>query len=271
VTTHLQSQVASLEKLLAEDDHIDLVAAELGLAGPRGPQANIAPREPQAARRLAVQHAEDALPRAARELRAYGLRTIGLVPWPVELDDPQLDREAADIGLPLLGALAPTALHAATRLIFASRLPKPPKDRPRLLAVLTEILLEEIDLWRTAAAAGAQSRQIPYTYRRLLIEWFWNPAAHQARTAYCLCLRCGTPLHTHGHYRTGQHEPRCTPCMKEADRSWPDHALAPAGRGTWWLRCSRDNCAAVFEGQRNRRLCDRHQLRKVTPSQRPHR
>jgi hypothetical protein len=241
-------------------DRVELQLRAHGLAGPQAP-ARRARAETAAGWQHALALANDAIPRLAADLRACGARALGRdSEWQLDLDQPALDATSAAVGLPLVGALAPAVPLVAAQLRFRVLLPPHGVPLQRIYTRMSELVLEEVMLWNTAARLGAAT--MPYPFRRRSVEWFWHPAAR-----YCICLRCGTHLTTR---RDGHHEPRCNHCMKETpkQREWPPRALMPAGRGKWWLTCRHDGCGQIIEGTSRRRYCDRHRTTAVTASRR---
>jgi len=131
----------------------------------------------------------------------------------------------------------------------------------------TTVIELEHSLWQIARAFGAASN-VPYPTRVLLLLFNWHPEAHKPPGAHTMCIRCGTLI-----YRATRNFiqiPRCKACMKETSkqRAWPSHAVMPAGRGTWWLRCRYPACEQVLEGPRHTRLCPLHTSAKLPPSRR---
>jgi hypothetical protein len=59
--------------------------------------------------------------------------------------------------------------------------------------------------------------------------------------------------------------------MKETQqqRAWPEHAVAPAGRGSWWLKCAHPGCTLTYQARRHSHYCPRHTLAQLTRAQRP--
>jgi hypothetical protein len=271
VTAGLQQALNELEQQLGES--IEIAAKRCGLDTDRGPRrATRIPAEPRTAWDLACRQAREQLPIIVAELREFqthGLNGLGRKNWSLDLTDPQLDAAAASLGVPLLGAVSPAAMHALTRLRLLTRVNIERDERAQLLATLSELVLEETQLWLP--------HRIPYAFRRRMLEWLHEPESHEHRLAYTVCIRCGYAWQSTGDRRHRQANsegeisftpPRCAHCTKEtpAQRDWPADAIAPAGRGKWWLRCDRGD--SVFEGQRNAKHCPRHRTAATTPRRR---
>jgi hypothetical protein len=132
----------------------------------------------------------------------------------------------------------------------------------------TKLLEIEHRLWQLTARSGGPSDRLPYANRFILTTLTWHPDAYRPPGAWTLCIRCGELLHR----KRPSLQPlaRCAACMKETEkqRRWPEHAIAPHARGTWFLRCQHPDCEAIFEGPRHRKLCDIHTSSKLPPKQR---
>jgi hypothetical protein len=132
----------------------------------------------------------------------------------------------------------------------------------------TKLLQIEQELWQRAAEFGGPSDRLPYASRYSLTLLTWHPSAYKPPGAHAICIRCGQLLHRKR--PSVQPLARCPACMKETEeqRRWPDHAITPHARGTWFLRCQYPDCRTVFEGRRHRKLCDEHVSSKMPPKRR---
>jgi hypothetical protein len=241
------------------------------------------------ARNVAAHLLVGALERVAREQRATLLThlCLGATPegsrreWRVLA--PKVSGAGVVAGLPLLTALCPDVLHYLARQRIAVALGQPSggpqfheSDRRRFAQNASLALARERLLWEWGADPAAEDVGMPYLFRYLAIRAWWTPETHVAprrsdtgatfKTS-SVCLRCGD-LVLLG--RRTVKPPLCPHCSKEppAVRTWPDHAVAPAKRGTWWLMCQRDGCDLAFYGRRDRRYCDQHVNSKLAPAKR---
>jgi hypothetical protein len=108
----------------------------------------------------------------------------------------------------------------------------------------------------------AEADRIPYWIAFQALEWLSAPRVLVAQNgrpyetvpAEMLCLRCGALVIPQ---RTTKRTPTCNHCAKEDPRArlWPNHAIMPNRRGTWWLRCQAQGCARVFDGRRHALRC----------------
>jgi hypothetical protein len=232
--------------------------------------------------RLAIEQASDALPLARRELELYGHRDgsdlrsgtereAGNRPQPYDATSPFTDAGLA-VGLPLVEAINPVlfehvqhwvAARAQTRK--ADRTGKPAPLRyadPKFRAHLANALTQESTYW--SFAQGGPLEIAPYAFRYSATRWVWHPDIHSGARAQGICLRCGTLITRD---RPPTVDPLCPHCMSETHRrTWPNHAIAPAGQGTWWLRCQRAGC--TYKGRAQSRHCDQHKTANLTTSRR---
>jgi hypothetical protein len=223
----------------------------------------------RAADELALGALGDALPRLEAEYPLLGLsdyRTGQAIEegffWPIELP-PRFDGAAAGIGLPIVGAFCATAGAELVRVLPAAHLKNFAAEHPRLRQLLTLFILVEQQQWEMAQIT------MPYSFRYRLMSWVWDRRAHRHQLAYAICLRCGSLLARSREPPTSH--PLCSACAKEspAAREWPTHAVAPAERGTWWLRCDYAGCTTPpFVAKRQRRKCDQHDTSNLTASKR---
>jgi hypothetical protein len=262
------------------DGSLDLQLAKLGLLAPNGPNAVDAPAPSQDAIDLAYWLAGLSLAPLRDAIEAKGGRGFGLGRqwW---LDAPATDLLPAQTvyGVPLLAACSPESVPAEhNALSFAAcwlavrALPRFAQVRLDFEARLTRLLAVEHALWQLAAAHGGPSDRIPYALRFRALGWFWAPEAHNPALDGCaLCLRCGEliPPAVTGRPRRAS-PPRCTHCAKDppSARTWPDHAIAPDGHGTWWLHCQAGSCDGFFVGGRNQFFCEEHDSSRLTASKR---
>jgi hypothetical protein len=185
----------------------------------------------------------------------------------------QYDPEPLAVGLALAGHTGANLLEVATVMAWiqdGKRLRSGlDTDRPRLYKRLAKYIELEHELWLIAHRYGGPSAQIPYLLRIWLLENLWNADAHANPGSTTICIRCGTRLWRARRRFAGA--PRCTACMKETQqqRAWPEHAVAPAGPGTWWLKCEHPGCTLTYQARRHSHYCPRHTLAQLTPSRRP--
>lgn len=255
-----QGFAQNLELLIEAKPQEVVASASLNVAdGPRPVQGR---RPTEKAWQLAEALLADALPRAGQSLRSLGLETLG----PFTIDpEPHTPNEARALGFPILGALSAHACYVMSRVRVAHELVPFNPERRQLARNLSAILFWEHYLWHIAAAEqGAIAKEIPYAYRYRALGWLWHPDAHHAQRAYTLCLRCGALLERK---KRPSDNPSCSHCAKNPGK-WPEHAIAPAGRGTWWLTCQHPGPAHIFLGRAQARHCDEHRASRMTPSKR---
>jgi hypothetical protein len=124
---------------------------------------------------------------------------------------------------------------------------------------------------------------MPYAYRFFALGWLWHPDAHDGGFAYTLCIRCGALLYRNrrpaAHRRRAaarsklRPPPLCDHCADEpaSARKWPEAAIAPAGPGSWWIKCQHPDCPHVFEATRRSRYCPPHKAKRISASRRARR
>jgi hypothetical protein len=201
-------------------------------------------------------------------LRPGAAREAGLRTWPVALPG-DFDRHAATIGLPLLAAFSPDALDQVLRwrLVaqYRPRIGSHTVNRYRRL--VTDAIGVEHAIWQIAAIeTGNDGLTMPYAYRFFALGWLWHPDAHEGGFAYTLCIRCGTLLYRNrrpaAHRRRAaarrklRPAPLCDHCADDSAsaRQWPTAAVAPAGPGSWWIKCQHPDCPHIYEATRRSRV-----------------
>jgi hypothetical protein len=146
-------------------------------------------------------------------------------------------------------------------LIPAVHLDRFSHEHRRFRLLLAEFLFTESQQWLTWV-----QRPMPYSFRYRATTWAWSPNVHGQHLSHAICLRCGQMINWSR--KPSPKAPLCAHCVKERNSPWPKHAIAPAGRGRWYLRCNQPACTVTFEGAGQRRYCDDHQLSKQTVSRR---
>ena len=171
------------------------------------------------------------------------------------------------IGLPLLGRCSEQAGWDILPTLVASRQPRFEHRADRIAAALTNVVHLEDHLWSLASARGGPSRQIPYAFRYQALEWLSMPDMQAAVGREALCLFCGIIFRRRGRPKGG---PRCPSCAKQPPRArtGPDHAVAAAGKATWWLRCQTDGCPNRFVGPMQRLRCPDCTTSRISPRKR---
>ncbi|MGD0713105.1 MAG: hypothetical protein ABSB24_02825 [Gaiellaceae bacterium] len=258
----------NLDKLLASQRAMEIIR-RTGLDTARGPYRLPQPFPSKESCRLAAVLVVQSLKPLQQAFGNRGRRTLwdgSVLQAPTETGD----GAGAGIGLPLLGTCSPDTLYAILAMLEARTLPRFDQIHDNLAVRLTHYLRVEDDLWKLAADRGGPSRQIPYAYRYAATEWLWNPDVHRYKDASAICLRCGLIFRPRRPPKAGA--PRCPNCAQERPeaRRWPDHAIAPAGRGTWWLRCLAQDtdCLGAFIGFAQRKRCAKCRSSSTTPSKR---
>jgi hypothetical protein len=265
----LRSYADDLDLMISRvDDHeIERIAERLGLGTERGPhRLRASSPSSDSGTQAAIQAAQSIGP-LTTALAALGALTFG-AGWTTHKPMSETP-EGAGIGLPLLGMCSTESVVAATSMLVARQLPKFAPVHTSLDVRLTHFLGFESLLWDLSAEYGGPTPRLPFAYRYRAIEWFWSPDTHRHRDAVAICLRCGDQYHPHRPPKADS-EPRCPWCAKEPPkaRRWPKHAVAPAERGTWWLRCQAPDCATPFRGRAQARHCRECSTAGTTPSQR---
>jgi hypothetical protein len=172
------------------------------------------------------------------------------------------------LGLPLTLSLAPS-LAAPLGVDLANRLS--PRENPKRSArriLARRLIMQEACLWDFAAAEDGPSPTLPFATRIRALRWWWEPEPEPEpgrQPAETLCLRCGWVMLTRVK-RSGP--PFCDHCVKDKTLE-RKNAIAPADRGTWWLRCSAAGCSEPFVGRPQARRCLAHRLAGIAPSKRP--
>jgi hypothetical protein len=271
----IRRAAVALSVLLARLPAVDLegYVAELGLAEARGPHRLPLPPPRAGAVRLAKTFAEQSIQPLSQafESRWAGVTFRG--GWKGHAPEQLLDG-AAGLGLALLGACSEESLAAAACTIVAVEAYRGNEDpfvkvRSQLRTARTQFLLIETSLWDLAARHGGPAPFMPYALRFAAIEWWWAPEAHRAQTAVSLCLRCGS-IYVPGRLPRSA-LPLCSNCRRTGEkdlRQWPAHAIAPAERSTWWLRCAASGCTNLFLAHRQARRCPHCRLELITPTRR---
>jgi hypothetical protein len=253
---------------------------KIGLSGPDGPHRFDAPPPGQVAVDLAYILARRSLPPLAKAIRSGGGQAAAHNGewWLREPATDVLPHESIH-GIPLFAACSGESVPPehngidwSVRWQVERRLEAFQQIRRHLAARLTELLATEHRLWEIAAAHGGPADRIPYAYRYRALQWFWEPDAHApGLDAFAVCLRCGELIWPR---RTGRPRraspPLCAHCSSEPPgaRRWPTHAVAPDGRGTWWLTCLVPGCENVFVGHGQARRCPECRSSSTTPSKR---
>lgn len=252
----------------------------------RGPAAAIGPVSDEA-RALAaslVSRSLDPIKRASRAggVQPFDLRCLladdlpALVDYLMEVQFSELPSTPASFTPELALTGLPMTLHCTRHVqpavpILMAVAHGPDFGRPSrgdALRILGAMIKYEAMLWQVAGNNGGPVGVIPWACRVALLEAFWKPESHERQVSTTVCPRCGEAFDRR--YRATS-PPLCRACAKEspAQRRWPDHAIAPASRGRWYLRCQAPNgCSAIIDGRRPARFCDRHALRKVSPRRR---
>jgi hypothetical protein len=170
-------------------------------------------------------------------------------------------RHASMVGLPLSLSILP-AIQEAAELILIRRLE--PWDRQAQASELGwELVRQENSLWRLASLYGSGTGStMPYACRVRALRWWWEPAL--SRDA--LCLRCGCDI-VYRRKRRLDGLALCGLCLKRRQLELP-HAIAPAGRGTWWITCQAVGCSIAFVARAHARYCPDHKASSLTPSRR---
>lgn len=222
------------------------------------------PAPPLAAWKLAQKHRVDALERLERTFDLINLATIG----GMSVEPVDIDSELALFGLPLLGSLAANGVRESLlRQLTAIGAEGGFAYKRSFRRIVSGLLFRELDLWLWAKTLGAMADEMPYAYRYSAYAWLWSPEAHERQLAWGVCLRCGILLERR---RRPSANAVCAHCANEsqAARRWPNHTIAPAGRGTWWLECQREGCSQAFLGRANRHFCPAHPSAALTSGRR---
>lgn len=263
----LREHANKLEQRLLSAETIPKIASEAGFGGSDRPHRLSGARPSTEARHLAHWLAESSLEPLRRAFAAGGATRFGN-DWNSSPPH-EIRTEWRWLGVPLLAASSAEAIFAALHM-FSARGDAPITPvRDNLSARLTDFLMYEDWLWDLAAAHGGPSRRIPYPFAFDALECFWSPAVHILDHAHTLCLRCGL-LVLPKKRAPVLSPPRCSHCAKEplVARAWPPHAIAPAERGTWWLRCLAEGCTNAFVGRAQTRRCMGCRASRITATKR---
>lgn len=229
------------------------------------------------AQRLAVEAIEEAVPRVWAGAQSLGLSRVALASQ--SNPRPRLTFERDDSGettliAPLLGAcVEPNVLHGLAQLLVYVNNPIAASlwasdIQGSLHARLNAHLVLESNLW-WLAEVGGYDQPPPYAARYEAARWLWSPEI----AGVVFCLRCGSTVtykragrqETSGRHRRA----RCSKCSRSTpDQRWPSNAIAPAGRGTWWLHCSTKECPNPFVGRADTKRCPQHRLNRIAKTRR---
>jgi hypothetical protein len=216
---------------------------------------------------LGAELAAESLEPLARALERTGLTAIG-EGWRVDAPT-ELTSETASMGVPLLGSCSTDALYVASRLRQGAELPGFTPLHEDFRVRLARFPSYEALLWDLAAAEGGPSHRVPYAFAFYALEWFWDPEVHALDRIEIPCLRCGRPINPRRPLKLTA-APRCPHCAKESPkaRTSPAHALAPDGRGRWWLLCRAEGCSNAFVGRADQLRCPHCRSSRTTPHKR---
>ena len=181
-------------------------------------------------------------------------RRLDAIPWQLRTAI-LIDRSTCKLGLPLLFACSDSAQEVARKRSL-SRLGKRLKHQHAYHArQAAKLILWEQLLWHIAADHGGPCSSIPYATTFHALEWFWEPSLHATSDFQVPCLRCGALIEPK---RPPRDFPQCEHCTKNSNlrKPWPAHAIAPAERGSWLLRCQAQNCTNWYLGTPQRLRCD---------------
>jgi hypothetical protein len=173
----------------------------------------------------------------------------------------------AFVGLPLsltLGRPLVPLIAGESGVLVRRSWPAENPNRAARRALARQLIAQEAGLWEIAAAYGGPSPTLPFAARVRALRWWWEPDSGR-QPAETICLRCGWEMVTRA-MRSGP--PFCDHCRKDKTLQ-RKNAIAPAERGTWWLRCSAAGCSSAFVGRPQARRCRRHRLAGIAPSKRP--
>jgi hypothetical protein len=117
-------------------------------------------------------------------------------------------------------------------------------------------------LWQVAGAANGGADTLPFATRIHALRRWWLPRPGDRQAP--LCARCGR---TEPAGASHHGAPFCSHCVKDPSLSRA-HAVAPAERGTWWIRCQVAGCRNVFVARAQARRCPRCRLAQTSPARR---
>lgn len=226
------------------------------------------------AKRMATLAVRDAIPRVRRGAELLGQTRLDS-PWPgtpepeiqFQADPPDQAVFRAPLVYECLEGAAGAELACLLAFRFSNRAPeiRSGGGDKILTRWLNAYLRLEIELWRTARKGGYPYPP-PYAVRYETARWLWSPEI----AGFAFCLRCGSELSFRRAARSeSTRNLRCGACSRDKDPSnWPDYAICPAERGTWWLRCRADGCSNAFVGHTQARRCPYCRSSRLTPARR---
>jgi hypothetical protein len=187
--------------------------------------------------------------------RAFAVGDSRLAEIPLEMRKPDpVDPSTFRLLLPLLFACSEQAQEVA-RNRSLSRSENSLHDQHDYFARLAaKLIIWEQLLWHIAADHGGPRSRIPYATTFDALEWFWQPSVHKHGDVQIPCLRCGRLIQPQ---RMPKDFPQCEHCNKNSNlrKPWPAHAIAPAERGTWLLRCQKPDCTGWYHSRPHRLRC----------------
>jgi hypothetical protein len=230
------------------------------------------PKPSAEAMTLSYALARGALPTLAAEIDRYGTTVRFASGDEPMLAPSEVPRRYAHVGLPLYGATSPP--HRAENVLRQIAARSTSKGfvtrRDWLAKELNKLMASEHALW-----VLAREPRIPYGFAFLALVWLGRGVYERGTQERVLpCLQCGALIRPQ---RTTKRLPRCASCETKAARTaaWPDHAVMPAHRGDWWLKCLHPGCTKVFAGRRQALFCPPqppawpgHRSAKITPLER---
>jgi hypothetical protein len=197
------------------------------------------------------------------------VRVLRFRPTPEDMSE-KVDQLSLTFGIPLLTSLVPRSMPAIAEILLRRFTPglRPERDLRRELGM--RLIAQEAHLWDMATKHGGPSPTLPFAIRVRALRWWWEPERdsepgqrREPRTT--ICVRCGA-LEIARAVRNGA--PVCAHCRKDRSLDRP-RAIAPAGKGTWWLRCQTPGCLKAFVGRAQARHCPEHRSSRIAPGQRP--
>jgi hypothetical protein len=203
--------------------------------------------------------AEESTP--PRSWPRHGTELIQITPETIEQHIPEFGHQT---GLPLTLASAPPLAQFLKALILERRQRAPNTAVRRELGEY--LVKQEARLWALAAGQGAPSDVLPYATRIRALRWWWLPRPNQNPLQAPLCLRCGKLTASVALDQAGG-APICDHCRRNPTLTH-SQAIAPAGPGTWWLRCQAIGCGNASAARAHARRCPACKLASTTPSRR---
>lgn len=282
-------------------DAAAIVVRQLGVTDDRGPRAFVSIKPTKLADALAIVLAARALealrqlpdgePRIAIQMwrPSHKPRTVEVasVHWSRSDVPRSPDPVACALGLPLSLSIAESLVPGALETIIRRLAPSLNPERATAIHLGPRPLMAEAHLWDIANkySGRACGFTAPYASRIRALRWWWEPIPSTpqsdadlqtaGRVQELVCVRCGWIFGRHNRASGDALLPFCTHCVKRKPRGITrtaslEHAraIAPAGRGKWWLPCSTPGCSAVFEGATQARRCPAHRLNRITPARR---